>query len=160
MYRVKGAYNTNTGVDFLGRCLSCGHKVKNTGGCLNPSCPNKTNIKEGSAMTEQLDRAYSVLELYGVPKERARSVANGIEVLVTRCNRQIQDLKFSNTALKDALREAVSKLNHLINKSNRVTAKGRSTIADSIDYNSDINMLYGAQCEAEAFIKKLEEILK
>ena len=38
-------------------------------------------------LTAERDRAYSVLEAYGVPRDRARNVANGIEVLATRLNR-------------------------------------------------------------------------
>jgi hypothetical protein len=38
-------------------------------------------------------RAYSILEGYGVSKERARSVANGIMVLATRYEREIRALE-------------------------------------------------------------------
>ena len=37
----------------------------------------------------QLERAYSVLDSYGVPKERAKSVGNGIQVLITRCDKEL-----------------------------------------------------------------------
>ena len=43
------------------------------------------------ALTEGVDpdieRAFQVLEVYGVPRERARTVANGIEVLMQRMNK-------------------------------------------------------------------------
>jgi len=41
----------------------------------------------------ELDRAFMVLDIYGVPKERARNVSNGIEVLVNRYDKQLQDMK-------------------------------------------------------------------
>jgi hypothetical protein len=34
-----------------------------------------------------LDKAFQVLEMYGVPKSRARTVANGIQVLMDRLHR-------------------------------------------------------------------------
>jgi DNA segregation ATPase FtsK/SpoIIIE-like protein len=50
-----------------------------------------------SAFEEQLatlklaeDRAYQQLEINGVPRERARSVSNGIDVLVTRMNNEMK----------------------------------------------------------------------
>ena len=39
------------------------------------------------------ERVYQLLELHGVPCSRAKSIANGIEVLVSRFQRDINDLK-------------------------------------------------------------------
>lgn len=36
-----------------------------------------------------LDKAFSMLEVYGVPRQRARYVSNGIDVLGTRFNKEI-----------------------------------------------------------------------
>src|SRR5512135_2930693 len=41
----------------------------------------------------ELAKAFSTLSICGVPQERARRVANGIEVLVTRMDREILDYK-------------------------------------------------------------------
>ena len=46
---------------------------------------------EADAQAERI-RAFSTLEVYGVPRERARSVSNGIEVLATRYRRERQAL--------------------------------------------------------------------
>jgi len=37
--------------------------------------------------TKEIDRAFQMLEVYGVPRERAKTVANGIQVLVTRIDK-------------------------------------------------------------------------
>lgn len=38
---------------------------------------------------EERDRAYSILALHGVPQKRAKSVSNGIQVLMTRMQKAI-----------------------------------------------------------------------
>ena len=38
------------------------------------------------------DRAFSVLEMYGIPKERAKSVDNGIQVFDSRMQKEVQSL--------------------------------------------------------------------
>jgi hypothetical protein len=43
-------------------------------------------------LADEIERAYQVLSIYGVPRERARSVPNGIEVLATRMRRAIRDV--------------------------------------------------------------------
>jgi hypothetical protein len=37
---------------------------------------------------DDLDKAFYVLEMYGVPKSRAKTVANGIDVLMTRMRKE------------------------------------------------------------------------
>jgi hypothetical protein len=39
----------------------------------------------------EVERAYQMLSMYGIPRERARSVANGIEVLATRIRRSLPE---------------------------------------------------------------------
>ena len=39
------------------------------------------------------ERAFQVLEAFGVPRERAKSVENGIQVLVSRMDKQIAELE-------------------------------------------------------------------
>ncbi len=52
------------------------------------------------AAKRELDLAFSMLEINGVPKERARTVSNGIDVLVTRMDRELQFLRAELADLK------------------------------------------------------------
>jgi hypothetical protein len=56
---------------------------------------------ENADLRRQVEQAYSRLELYGVPKERARSLPNGIEVLMTRMQRGLADAQVENAALRE-----------------------------------------------------------
>lgn len=64
--------------------------------------------KAAAALREQageIERAYNMLSMHGVPQERARSVANGIAVLVTRMDKERDTLARENAGLrKDAER--------------------------------------------------------
>jgi hypothetical protein len=42
---------------------------------------------------DEIDRAFATLERYGVPANRAKSIANGITVLVTRMDRELEEAK-------------------------------------------------------------------
>jgi hypothetical protein len=53
-----------------------------------------------------IERAYQVLEFYGVPRERAHSVHNGIEVLITRVKRQRESERALLDEMAGALKEA------------------------------------------------------
>jgi hypothetical protein len=58
-------------------------------------------------MTEdsrQVDKAYAVLETLGVPRERARSIANGIMVLSQRHQREVTALRPESERLRLLLR--------------------------------------------------------
>lgn len=48
-------------------------------------------------------RAFQMLEVHGAPKERARAIANGIDVLATRMQREITELR---AALAEAEKDA------------------------------------------------------
>lgn len=39
-------------------------------------------------LQRSLDQAFSILGLYGVPRERAKTVANGVDVFAARCQKQ------------------------------------------------------------------------
>jgi hypothetical protein len=41
----------------------------------------------------EINKAFSALELCGIPRERAGNIANGIEVLKTRYHKEIDSLK-------------------------------------------------------------------
>lgn len=41
----------------------------------------------------KLESAYQMLEVHGIPRTRAKSVANGIDVLATRFRREISSLE-------------------------------------------------------------------
>lgn len=51
---------------------------------------------------QEIERAYQTLSSYGVSKERARSVANGIMVLVTRMDKEIAGLNYAIEQMKPA----------------------------------------------------------
>lgn len=44
---------------------------------------------------EQIEHAWKVLEMYGVSKERARYIGNGIDILVSRMDKEIKILEQS-----------------------------------------------------------------
>ena len=44
-------------------------------------------------LRRQVDQAYEMLDMLGVPKERARSIQNGIMVLTSRYDKRIFDLE-------------------------------------------------------------------
>jgi hypothetical protein len=47
-----------------------------------------TTIDEIELLRAELRNAFSILEAHGVPMERAKTVANGIDVLFTRMNKE------------------------------------------------------------------------
>lgn len=53
---------------------------------------NQQLRKELEEAKNEIAKTFSILSVYGVPQERARRVANGIEVLVTQMDRQVQEL--------------------------------------------------------------------
>lgn len=46
------------------------------------------------------NKAFQVLEMYGIPKERARSVDNGIMVFDSRMQKEVKGLRFSIESLQ------------------------------------------------------------
>jgi hypothetical protein len=63
------------------------------------------------AVEKENEKAFRVLNDYGVPKERARSISNGIQVLVTRMDKEIYFLKIALAqAEKEAVKEFAEKL--------------------------------------------------
>ena len=54
---------------------------------------------------QETKRAFDVLALYGVPQERAKTVANGIDVLATRCQREQQFAEQERLAFGERVRE-------------------------------------------------------
>lgn len=59
------------------------------------------------SLEQEQERAYSVLEMYGIPKERARSLATGIMVFDTRMQREVQSLETQLSESKAAVGELV-----------------------------------------------------
>ena len=77
---------------------------------LKENCSNNL-LREKKYLIEQLqakdkviDRAYKVLNGYGVPKQRAKSVSNGIQVLVSRMDKEIWFLQQEIGRLKEKLK--------------------------------------------------------
>lgn len=52
------------------------------------------------AQKREIERAFSILESYGVSRERAGSVSNGIDVLVTRMRKEIMSKEYEISDLK------------------------------------------------------------
>jgi len=59
----------------------------------------------GDSGLRQMERAYSMLKIEGVSRERARSVANGISVLATRWRREVASLEQALGALTKQVRD-------------------------------------------------------
>lgn len=58
-----------------------------------------------AALEREVERAYQVLEIHGVPRDRAKSVGNGIDVLTTRLGRQVSDLEREVAELRGLVKE-------------------------------------------------------
>lgn len=56
-------------------------------------------------VNDEIERGFQVLEIYGVPRLRARSVPNGIEVLVTRYRRLDDARVYEIVRHKEAIRK-------------------------------------------------------
>ncbi len=69
--------------------------------------------KEAEEVGHAMDRAYSMLEANGVSRERAKSVANGIDVLSTRYRRELNTVNHAYDALQSRLDEAVRVIERL-----------------------------------------------
>jgi hypothetical protein len=55
----------------------------------------KNGLADGIAQgRREIDRAFSMLEHFGVPRERAVTIANGIDVLITRMHRKMESSIF------------------------------------------------------------------
>lgn len=57
----------------------------------------------------EVERAYSILQILGVPRERAKNVPNGIMVLDARQSRDIAFLEMANADLMAIVKEYASK---------------------------------------------------
>jgi hypothetical protein len=71
---------------------------------------NEKLQEQNKQLVKDSERAYQVLSIYGVPKERAKSITNGIQVLVSRMDKETEILKEQNKQMLEALIEA-KKLN-------------------------------------------------
>jgi hypothetical protein len=49
-------------------------------------------------------RAFQMLSIYGVPEERAKSVSNGIDVLMTRVGKEVRAIEQQLTLARDYLK--------------------------------------------------------
>ena len=54
---------------------------------------------------KECERAFQVLSLYGISKERAVNVANGIDVLVTRLRKKSNFDDYEILRLRDIIKE-------------------------------------------------------
>ena len=52
-----------------------------------------TDVRNSTPNECEIERAYQMLSVYGVTKERAKSVSNGIDVLATRYRKEIHMLE-------------------------------------------------------------------
>lgn len=62
---------------------------------------------------EELERAYTMLDHYGVPKERAKNLPNGIMVLMTRMDREVYALRHERGVLQKICAERSDELEAL-----------------------------------------------
>ena len=100
-------------------CCQCGERTGKAGkgedslylqNGVGPYCetcfePFNALEVEIANLRAQIERAFQMLEINGVPRDRAKYVSNGIDVLATRLNREIADLRARcEKAEKDAER--------------------------------------------------------
>lgn len=57
-----------------------------------------------------IDKSFQILGLYGVPRERAKTVHNGIEVLITRLARENEAIRANAESDRALLEDAVKML--------------------------------------------------
>ena len=60
------------------------------------------------------EAVFNLLSSYGVPKERSKFIGNGIQVLVSRLDKEIQSLKVNNSELKDHVESIMNFITILI----------------------------------------------
>jgi len=61
--------------------------------CQSLIAENKQYRAEIDRLNSNIKSAYAILQMYGVPELRAKSVANGIQVLVSRIDKEIVSLR-------------------------------------------------------------------
>ena len=107
-----------------------------------------------SKLEAELHKAYSILEIYGVPKERARSVNNGIEVLSTRFRKEIAMLE---AQIKDCARRLMLETKECSNliEENQKLRDALQNIADDpwvgeepIRYKRGVELIIGVAKQA------------
>jgi len=74
--------------------------------CVNACTGMADPEKEIAALRAEVERAYSMLEACNVPRERAKSVANGIDVLSTRFAKAETGWNMERAALRAAAEKA------------------------------------------------------
>jgi hypothetical protein len=85
-------------------CSACGRYHASLTVCPTFSTP-KTYADGIAQGRREIDQAFSMLEHMGIPRERAKTVANGIDVLVTRLHREMDARE--HAAKDQGRREAV-----------------------------------------------------
>jgi len=75
----------------------------------------EATIRAETAETER-ERAFSMLSAEGVPRERAKTIANGVDVLATRYRRDIQGAEAQLAALRAAVEELLKALEYVADK--------------------------------------------
>jgi hypothetical protein len=87
-------------------------------------------VAEITMLRNAEDRAYQMLEFFGVPKERAKTIANGIDVLSNRYNKafkslsmEIGDCKKHNGEMSADYREDFDKQNAEIERLREIPKK-------------------------------------
>lgn len=65
------------------------------------------------ASDSDLERSFKALEMYGVPRERAKSVSNGIMVLVTRMDKEVAQLMKERDDARELYQSALAGMQEL-----------------------------------------------
>ena len=77
--------------------MSCCHFGSEGYDC---DCHTEEQAKKISELEKEIEKAYQILERFGVPRGRARSIPNGIQVLVSRMDKEIFYLKEQREATR------------------------------------------------------------
>lgn len=76
--------------------------------CVNACAGMADPENEILSLRAEIDRAYSMLEAHNVPRERAKSIANGIDVLTTRYGKAETCWNMERSALRAAAEKAIN----------------------------------------------------
>jgi hypothetical protein len=90
--------------------------------------------KAHAAIQREHERAFQILDAYGVTRERAKSVGNGIDVLATRLSREVDALQrehAASAALRDLLYDTYTVWQAVTKREDRYTSA--DNVSDTLD---------------------------
>ena len=93
-------------------------------------------------LEKNIEKAYSVISMYGIPKERAVTLHNGIDVLMTRIKREAESKDYELSTTKETLQDAIGALEGVMIDANESWCTCSSEEGDGCYYHDAIEILY------------------